>query len=116
MHAMSEDRGTKKRYSYTFRTQTDALSADGSSPETLFSIRDTILLLTEDCVVVERPEGTFCEKHNLPVTKGETRCKYLVSRFSSNEGQEKSKAQVQQYVNDLLGIRDPKTVKRLTGS
>jgi len=114
---MSGDIGTKKRYSYTFRTpQSDALGASGTSPETLFSIRDTLLLLTEDCVVAERPEGFFCEKHNLPVMKGETRCKYLASRFSSKEGEEKSKAQVQQYVNDLLGIRDPKTVKRLTGS
>ena len=113
---MSGDRETKKRYSYTYRTsQSDASGPGGTSPETLFSIRDTLLLLTEDCVVVERPEGIFCEKHNLPVTKGETRCKYLASRFSSNEGEERSKAQVQQYVNDLLGIKDPKTVKRLTG-
>jgi len=113
---MSGDKETKKQYSYTYRTpQSDALGPGGTSPETLFSIRDTLLLLTEDCVVVERPEGVFCEKHNLPVTKGETRCKYLASRFASKEGEEKSKAQVQQYVNDLLGIRDPKTVKRLTG-
>jgi hypothetical protein len=113
---MSADRGTKKRYSYTFHTpQGDASSLGGTNPETLFSIRDTLLLLTEDCVVTERPEGLFCEKHSLPVTKGETRCRYLASRFARNEGEERSKTQVQQYVNDLLGIKDPKTVKRLTG-
>jgi len=113
---MSAGEGTKKPYSYTFRTpQKDQLGPGGTSPETLFSIRDTLLLLTEDCLVVERPEGTFCEKHSLPVMKGATRCKYLASRFASNEGGEKSKALVQQYVNDILGIKDPKTVKRLTG-
>ena len=113
---MPEDKGHKKGYSYTYRTpQSDGSGLGGTNPETLFSIRDTLLLLTEDCVVVERPEGMICEKHNLPVTKGETRCKYLASRFASKEGEEKSKAQVQQYVNDLLGIKDPKTVKRLTG-
>jgi len=113
---MPRGQGTKKRYSYTFQTpQRDVLGHSGTDPETLFSIRDTLLLLTEDCVVVERPEGLFCEKHSLPVGKGGTRCKYLASRFASNEGEEKSKAQVQQYVNDILGIRDPNTVKRVTG-
>lgn len=113
---MQGEKGTKRRYSYTYRTaQKDTLEPGGTSTETLFSIRDTLLLLTEDCRVVERPEGLFCEKHSLPVTKGGTRCKYLAARFASNEGEENSKAQVQQYVNEVLGIRDPKTVKRLTG-
>jgi len=113
---MSGDKGTRKGYSYTYRTpRGDASGIGGTNPETLFSIRDTLMLLTEDCLVVERQEGMFCEKHNLPVNKGETRCKYLASRFARKEGEEKSKAQVQQYVNDLLGIKDPKTVKRLTG-
>jgi len=113
---MSVAKGTKKPYSYTFRTpQKDLLGPGGTSPETLFSIRDTLLLLTEDCLVVERPEGLFCEKHSLPVMKGTTRCKYLASRFANNEGEQQSKAQVQRYVNEILGIKDPKTVKRLTG-
>ena len=113
---MSADKGTKKPYSYSFRTpQKDQPGSGGTSPETLFSIRDTLLLLTEDCLVVERPEGLFCEKHSLPVMKGASRCKYLASRFASKEGEEQSKTQVQQYVNDILGIKDPKTVKRLTG-
>jgi len=113
---MSAGKETKKPYSYTFRTpQKDLQGPGGTSPETLFSIRDTLLLLTEDCLVVERPEGPFCDKHNLPVMKGTNRCKYLASRFASNEGEEKSKVQVQQYINDILGIKDPKTVKRLTG-
>jgi hypothetical protein len=113
---MSADKGTRKPYSYTFRTpQKDLLGPGGTDAETLFSIRDTLLLLTEDCLVVERPEGFFCEKHSLPVMKGATRCKYLASRFASNEGEKQSKTQVQQYVNEVLGIKDPETVKRLTG-
>jgi len=113
---MSEEKEAKKSYSYSFRTpQKDLLGAGGAGPETLFSIRDTLLLLTEDCIVVERPEGLFCEKHSLPVVKGATRCKYLASSFAGNGGEQRSKAQVQQYVNEILGIKDPKTVKRLTG-
>jgi hypothetical protein len=113
---MSEGKETKKSYSYTFRSpQKDLLGPGGTSPETLFSIRDTLLLLTEDCIVVERPEGLFCEKHSLTVMNGATKCKYLASRFASNEGEQRSKAQVQQYVNEILGVKDPKTVRRLTG-
>jgi len=106
----------RKPYSYVFRTQQkDQLGPGGTSPETLFSIRDTLLLLTEDCLVVERQEGLYCEKHSLPVMKGSTRCKYLASRFANKEGEEQSKGQVQQYVNDILGIKDARTLKRLTG-
>ncbi|HXW95624.1 MAG TPA: hypothetical protein VEJ19_07955 [Nitrososphaerales archaeon] len=111
---MTVDKGAKKPYSYTFRTPQKDL-VPGANPEALFSIRDTLLLLTEDCLVVERPEGLFCEKHSLPVMKGATRCKYLASRFANNEGEQQAKAQVQQYVNEILGVKDPKTVKRLTG-
>ena len=46
---------------------------------------------------------------------GETRCKYLTTRFAGGEEEEKSKAQDRQYVNDPLGIKDQKTVRRLTG-
>ena len=113
---MSEGKETKKSFSYTFRSpQKDLSGPGGTGPEAVFSIRNTLLLLTEDCMVVERPEGHFCEKHSLPVMKGATRCKYLASRFASNEREQRSKAQVQQYVNEILGIRDPKTVKRLMG-
>ena len=83
--------------------------------DTLLSIKQSLLLLTADCEVSYRPEGRFCEKHGLPVAEGKDRCDYLAERISKG-GEESSKAQIQHYVNDVLGIRDPKTVKRLAGS
>jgi len=113
---MSGDQEPRKRYSYTYRSQSrDGAGMEGTDPQTLFSIRDTILLLTGDCDVVERPDGLFCQKHSTPVKSGKSKCEYLVSRFAGNQGEEKSKNQVQQYVNEVLGIRDQKTLKRLTG-
>jgi len=107
----------RKRYSYTFRSQPkDATSVEGTDPQTLFSIRDTILLLTGDCDLVERPDGLFCQKHSTPVKPGKAKCEYLVSRFAGNDSEAKSKTQVQQYVNEVLGVKDPKTMKRLIGA
>jgi hypothetical protein len=113
---MSVGQEPRKRYSYTFRSQPkDAAGMEGTDPQTLFSIRDTILLLTGDCDVVERPDGPFCQKHSTPVKPGKSKCEYLASRFAANDSEEKSKAQVQQYVNEVLGVKDPKSIKRLTG-
>ena len=86
----------------------------GPSPEALFSIRDTLILLTGDCDIAQRPDGVFCEKHNRPAVEG-GKCDYLMTRFSRREGEEQSKAQVQQYINEILGVRDPKTARRLSG-
>ena len=113
---MSGEQEPRKGYSYTYRSQArDGTGLEGTDPQALFSIRDTILLLTGDCDVVERPDGLFCQKHSTPVRPGKSKCEYLVSRFAGNQSEEKSKAQVQQYVNEVLGVKDPKTVKRLTG-
>ena len=65
---MSEAEEPRKPFTYNFRTRaTEGTAMDGVNPETLLSIRDTILLLTEDCEVVERAEGLFCAKHETPL-------------------------------------------------
>ena len=65
--------------------------------------------------MVERPEGLFCAKHETPLKPGRARCDYLAGRLSASNGEEKSRAQVQQYVNEILGIRDAEIARRLTG-
>jgi hypothetical protein len=105
-------------FSYSFRTP---LKREGPTEPTpaetqiLFSIRDTLTLLTGGCDIIQRTEGVFCAKHDRPVISGESKCDYLASRFAKNVGEEASKGQLQQYVNEVLGIRDPKLGRRLTG-
>jgi len=114
---LSEDE-PRKPFSYSFRTseqKDDERKTAGPNPETLFSIRDTLLLLTGDCDIVQRPDGVFCEKHGRPAIEGGMKCDYLATRFSRKEGEEQSKTQVQQYINEILGVRDPKTARRLAG-
>jgi hypothetical protein len=46
---------------------------------------------------------------------GRTRCDYLVEKMTRGRIEETSKAQIQEYVKDVLGVRDPGSLKRLTG-
>jgi hypothetical protein len=116
---MPEKKDSKKPYVCTFKTtpreRNDSKAADGATYESLLSMKQSLLLLTGGCEISLRPDGYFCEKHGRPVKKGESRCGYLADRFSTAVGENSSKAQVQQYVNDVLGIKDPKNIKRLTG-
>jgi hypothetical protein len=104
-------------YSYTFKTsaqvRTSTEAADKAARDAVVSIKETMLLLTGICDVVERNDGTYCEKHQRRVKRGDTRCDYIAERLA--EGQDKSKKQIQEYVNDVLGIRDPRIAGRLTG-
>ena len=117
---MSEGENPRKPYEYNFRKrgedQSDQGTATGTSYETLISIRDSLLLMTGCCVVIQTRDGLFCERHKRSVVEGGTRCDYLASQLSRKEGEDQSKAQIQQYVNEVLGIRDPGIVRRLTGS
>jgi hypothetical protein len=115
---MPEEEEPKRPYIYDFRTAEKPSESDASeeaSRQALFSIRDTLLLLTGDCEIHQRQEGAFCEKHGRQVIGGGMKCDDLLTRFSRRRGEEESKAQIQQYVNEILGVKDPRTVKRLTG-
>ena len=113
-----KEENLKGPYSYTYRAS--AGPRDGvptrEMQETLFSIKDTLLLLTGGCEVAERREGLYCEKHGRPVQPGGRGCDYLSSHFSRGDSESRSKAQLQQYVNDILGIKNPDNVRRLTGT
>ena len=117
---MPEDEEPRKPYEYNFRTRAEDQSGQGTvtgtTYETLISIKDSLLLMTGGCDVVQTQDGLFCERHKRPVIEGGTRCDYIASQLSRKEGEDQSKAQIQQYVNDVLGIRDPSVVRRLTGS
>lgn len=110
--------GPKKEYVYRYQVPPKDVDLDEESArkryESLVSIRDAVVLITAECHISEREDGTYCEKHGRKVSFGAVRCDYLANRFS--EGQEvEPKKQVQQYVNEILGIRNPNTVRRLTG-
>ncbi|MDA4124087.1 MAG: hypothetical protein OK438_01360 [Thaumarchaeota archaeon] len=83
--------------------------------ETLLAIRSTLIELTEGCEIRERSTGLYCVKHERPVEKDRIRCDFLVRRERREGKEDPSKAQIQEYVNEILGIRDDRTVKRLTG-
>jgi hypothetical protein len=108
-----------KRYVYTFRTagrkQNNPEAIDKASYESLLSIKQGLFMLTGGCEIYSRREGYFCKKHGRPVKQGESRCDYLANRFSAAVGETSSKVQIQHYVNDILGIKDPQNVKRLAG-
>jgi hypothetical protein len=116
---MPEGQEHKKRYVHTFRTtgrkQNNREAIDKASYESLLSMKQSLLLLTGGCEISPRREGYFCEKHGRAVKQGESRCDYLANRFSAAIGETSSKAQMQHYVNDILGIKDPQYVKRLAG-
>ncbi len=116
---MPDERDDGRSYSYKYSTGTTVSSESKRPSESevkdLLSIRQTLLLLTGGCNIAEREEGLFCEKHGRMLGAGQSRCDYLTERFSRDTGDERNKDQIQRYVNDILGIRDPKLAKRLTG-
>ncbi len=107
--------------SYSYRYSTGAAVSGGpkrpseSEIKDLLTIRQTLLLLTGGCEIAERQEGLYCEKHGRMLGAGHTQCDYLAERFSRDAGEGRSKDQIQRYVNDILGIKDPRLAKRLTG-
>lgn len=117
---MSEGEEPRKPYEYNFRKRGEDQGDQGTAPETsyetLISIRDSLLLMTSGCDLIQTQDGLFCERHKRPVIEGGTGCDYLASQLSRKDGEDQSKAQIQQYVNEVLGIRDPGIVRRLTGS
>ena len=110
---MSRPGDERRPYTYTARVPAREPPAPDTSLETLVSIKDTLLVLTSECDVTYRQDGRYCEKHGLPVAEGSSRCGYLASRLAAST--EDQRARIQQYVNETLGVRDPKMVKRLTG-
>ena len=83
-----------------------------SQAEVLHSFRESLMLLTGGCEVCHHSVGSYCEMNKRPVKPGDPRCGYFAQRYEDSE--EASKAQVQRYVNDILGISG-RNSKRLVG-
>lgn len=117
---MSSLTETSKRYSYSFHSSTsanpDAGAISAAARENLLSIKQSLLLLTGGCEISEHQDGYYCDKHGRKVARRDSRCDYVAEQFSSSTAREQSRAQIQRYVNDILGVKDPALVRRLTGS
>jgi hypothetical protein len=112
------DTTNSERYHYTYRKGSDPPDrrrSEGAEYETLLSIKQTLILLTGGCEVAARQDGMYCEKHGRTLGKGETRCDYVTERFSKSDGKERTKEEIQRYVSDILGVRDPRMIQRFTG-
>jgi hypothetical protein len=116
---MADKGGAKKPYAYSsvFRSEEARGSRLEGQPlsDSLQYFKQTLVQLTEGCHPVESSRGAYCEKHGRPMELGRTRCDYLVEKMTRGGIEDTPKAQIQEYVKDVLGVRDPGSIKRLTG-
>lgn len=69
--------------------------------------------LTRGCESCLYSSGLYCERTGQPVYKDGTRCEYFVRRLPMpSEGPSDG---LSRCVNKMLGIKEPRKVKRLTG-
>jgi hypothetical protein len=94
---------------------TDEANTEAAQIEDMRYIRETILLLTGGCEVCKHSVGPFCKLHGRPIDIGDPRCADFARRFPEDP-ESASRAQVQKYVNDTLGIREKRNSRRLTGA
>lgn len=71
--------------------------------------------LTGGCGVCQHSDGTYCQQQRRPVSRDDPRCDSFLRRQIRPADENPQQAQIKQYVNEVLGIRDRKTVRRLTG-
>jgi hypothetical protein len=107
---------SESRYSYSFKghvreTKQDELT--GASMQTLLAIRDTLKVITGACEVCQFNEASVCQKHWHVIKEGDPRCDDFARRLSWKPGEEPDRKYVQEYVYDVLGIRES-TLERLT--
>lgn len=109
---------TPSGYSYDYHERASSLDdaqVEASRIEDLRYIEETILTLTGACEICQYSTGPFCNKHKHEIKPGDPRCPDFARRLPEDP-KKASKAQVQQYVNNTLGVRDAKYARRLTGS
>ncbi len=107
--------GERIPYRYTYsREQRDEQGPEFSEVETLRAIQASLQLLTGGCEICQNATGSFCRKHRRSFSPGEPRCDFFVRRLPEDP-RKASKAQVQEFVNGVLGITDERTARRLIG-
>jgi hypothetical protein len=117
---MSETENPVPRpYRYEFwkgsRSPSQSEEVREADMETLLLIRDSLKEMTGGCEICRHSEGLICTVHWRSVKADDPRCDSFVRRTNYESGEDTAKKVIQQYVNGILGIRDVKSVKRLTG-
>ena len=112
--------GEATRHGYTYPYHRDEAVLDearteASRAQDLRYVRDTILLLTGGCEVCQHSVGPYCKKQGRPIKPGDPRCEYFARRLP-DDPREASRAQVERFVNESLGVADQRYARRLTGS
>ncbi len=92
----------------------DGARLEASQVEDLRYVRETILLLTGGCEICVRSTGPFCNEYRRPIRPGDPRCEHFARRFLEDP-EKAAKAQVQRFVNDVLGVTEKRSAGRLTG-
>lgn len=102
---------------YTYDSEFPAHPApnQGTGDESLLAVRASLLKLTGGCEVCRYSSGLYCERDGQPVRKDGSRCGYFDRPWLHAGNENPSNIQIMRYVNDILGIRDRRSVKRLTG-
>ena len=109
--------GNREPYSFRYKqeaTGSDEAQSEAEKAEVMRYISETILTLTGGCEVCVHSVGPFCKKQRRPIKPGDPRCEFFARRFSGNP-KEAASDQVRRYISDNLGIKDKRTVGRLTG-
>ena len=110
---MSREGEAPRPYTYSYKLSSAKREVPGQGQEISLEFRSTLLELTGGCGVCQYFDGT-CRKHGISVTKESPRCSSFVRR-SLFPSEEEARKQIQGYVNEMLGIREEKTVRRLVG-
>jgi hypothetical protein len=119
MGAVDKEGERRERWTYSYwrqeRDPTSALEESGADRKTLILIQDSLKEMTGGCGICLNREGTLCTIRALPVKESDPRCDSFERKVHYEANEDISKKVIQEYVNGILGIRDPRSVKRLTG-
>jgi hypothetical protein len=109
------------RESHTYTLQINATESDESAMAEMAREREQrsmsayLHVLTGGCEICQHQIGLYCEKQRRPVNRGDPRCDFFLRRVSRLSNENLTKAQIQEKVNDILGITEMRTIRRLTG-
>jgi hypothetical protein len=115
---MPDERNRPGEYSYTYHREASGIKdteTEVSQFEDMRYIQETILRLTGGCEICQYSVGPYCNKHKHPIQIGDPRCDDFARRLSENPVLA-SRAQVKEFVYGTLGIKNNRSVRRLTGA